>query len=206
MKLSTIQKFGGVALITGSIFLTLWAIFWTTLLPVAQRAKDPSAMVLNQNWVWIATIAFIGVLLMIYGFTAVYSLIYSNSGVIGFLGFLFVVTAYILQACQITWEIFVYPAILSHTPSIPLFSESILMHHPMIALFHYIFQAFLALGVILFSITLIRSKEFHKSSGILIFSGAIIYAVGPMLSVYIAILGVVILSAGCVVLGRRLYR
>ncbi len=204
MKISAIQRSGGLAMITGSVLLALWSVLRITLLPVIQRVKDFSVIVSNQHWILISTIAFAGVLLMIFGFTAVYSLFYSRAGIIGFLGFLFVVTAFILEACQIAWEIFVYPAILSHLPSIPLFSESILMHHPMIALFRLIFQIILALGVVLFTFSLISTKEFHKSAGILIFIGAVVYALGPMISTYVAVSGVLVLSAGCLVLGRRL--
>ncbi len=204
MNISTIQKSGGISLIAGSSLLILWSVLWTTLLPVAKRAQDPAAMVLSPNWVWIASIALAAVLLTIFGFIAVYSRFYSSAGITGFLGFLFVITAYILQAGQITWEVFVYPAILSHGPSLPLFSESILRHHPMIGLFFIVFQAVLAAGVILFSIALLRSKEFHKSAGIMILAGALIYAFGPMVSIYAAVLGVLILASGCSVLGFRL--
>ena len=65
---------------------------------------------------------------MIFGFTMVYSKIYAESGLIGLLGFIFVEIAYILQACQITWEIFLYPVISSNQASIFLFQDFIIQH------------------------------------------------------------------------------
>lgn len=205
MKISTLQKLGGIALIIGVVFLTSWAVCWTTLLPVHERARDVSVLILNSNWVWISALAFPGIILMILGFTAVYSKIFQNAGALGLIGYLFIVLAYIFQAAKVTWEIFVYPAIVSHVPSIALFRDKILFLHPQIRLFRTLAVITIFLGVVLFCSTLIRSKVFPKSAGVLILCGALIYAVGPMINIYIAILGVVILSAGCFILGIKMF-
>lgn len=78
------------------------------------------------------------------------------------------------------------------------------MQHPQFVLYHWIAAITILIGVVLFCITLIRSREFPKSAGILILGGAIIYAVGPMINIYLAIAGVVVLSIGCFVLGYRM--
>jgi hypothetical protein len=204
MKLSTLQKLGGISLILGVAFLSMWAICWTTLLPVQERARDASILILNSNWVWIAALAFPGIVLMIFGFTAVYSKIYNNSGVWGLVGYLLIVLAYLFQAAKVTWEIFVYPAIVSHGPSIALFRDKILFLHPQVRLFRTLAETTIFLGVVIFCTVLIRSRAFPKSGGILILCGALIYAIGPMLNIYIGIAGVLILSAGCFILGTRL--
>jgi hypothetical protein len=78
------------------------------------------------------------------------------------------------------------------------------MQHPQFILYKWIASITILVGVILFCITLIRSREFPKSAGILILGGAIIYAVGPAINIYLAIGGVVILSIGCFVLGFKM--
>lgn len=86
MKFSTLQRLGGIAIILGSVFLTAWAICWTTLLPVQERLHDASAMIMNSNWILISSLAFPGTILMIFGFTATYARIYKNAGILGFFG------------------------------------------------------------------------------------------------------------------------
>ena len=205
MKLSTIQRWGGVSIIIGSILFTCWAVFRTTLLPLHERGQDISIIILNPNWIWISSLALPGTILMIFGFTAVYSRMYSSSGILGFIGYVFIVLAYLFQAAQITWEIFLFPVIASHGQSVALFRDKILMVSPYVRLYSTMAEATIFSGVILFCLTLLKNREFPKIAGILIFCGAIIYAIGPMITVYVAIAGVVILSIGCFVLGRRLF-
>jgi hypothetical protein len=204
MKYSTIQRLGGIAIILSSVFFTAWAICWTMLLPVHERARDVSIMILNPHWIWIASLAFPGVILMIFGYTAVYSRLYHKTGIPGFIGYAFIILAYIFQAAKITWEIFLYPIIVSYAPSLSLFSDKILMQHPQFILFRWLASVTIFIGVILFCVTLIRNREFPKSAGILILCGAVIYAVGPMINIYLVIAGVLILSIGCFILGYKM--
>ena len=204
MKFATLQRWGGIAIILGSVFFTAWAICWTTLLPVHERARDVSLMILNPHWIWIASLALPGIVLMIFGYTAVYSRLYNKTGILGFVGYVFIMLAYIFQAAKVTWEIFVYPIIVSYAPSVSLFSDKIFMQHPQFILFRWIASATIFIGVILFCITLIKSREFPKSAGILILCGAVIYALGPMINIYLAIAGVLILSLGCFILGYKM--
>jgi hypothetical protein len=115
------------------------------------------------------------------------------------------IIAYIFQAAKVTWEIFVYPIIVSYAPSLPLFSDKIMMQHPQFILFRWLASITIFIGVILFCITLLRSREFPKSAGILILCGAVVYAVGPILNVYLAIAGILILSVGCFILGYTMF-
>jgi hypothetical protein len=205
MNFSTLQRWGGIAIILGSVFLTAWAICWSTLLPAHEQTRDLSKIILDPHWIWIASLAFPGIILMIFGYTAVYSRLYTKAGISGFIGYIFIIIAYIFQAAKVSWEIFVYPIIVSYTPSLPLFSEKILTQHPQFILFRWLASTIIFIGVILFCITLIRSREFPKSAGILILCGAVIYAVGPILNVYLAIAGVLMLSVGCFILGYTMF-
>lgn len=204
MKYSTMQRIGGIAIILGSLLFTAWAICWATLLPSHDQVRDVSIIILSPHWIWIASLTFPGIILMIFGYTAVYSRIYNKTGIPGLLGYIFIILAYIFQAAKVTWEIFLYPIIVSYGPSVSLFKDGIILHHPHYALFRLLASITIFLGVILFCIALIRSREFPKSAGILILCGAIVYAVGPMVNIYLAILGVLILSIGCFILGYKM--
>jgi hypothetical protein len=206
MKLTKLQMLGGISLISGSVLLTAYSIFFFTVLPVNEVRHDITLAILNQNWIWIALLAFIGVILMMFGFTAVYSKLYMESGILGFLGYVFIEIAYLFQACKVTWEIFLYPVIAGNQSSILLFKDSVLKNSNLIMAFKNIASITIFVGIVLFCIALIRSKEFPKSAGILIFAGALIYGLGPILSLFIAIGGIIILSAGCLIAGLKLIK
>jgi hypothetical protein len=206
MELSKLQKLGGISLIIGSTLFTAYSILFFTILPVNSVRHDITLAILNQNWIWIAMLAFFGVILMIFGFTAVYSKLYMESGIIGFLGYLFVEIAYLLQACKVTWEIFLYPVIAGNQSSILLFKDSVLKNSNLIIAFKNVASITIFIGIVLFCIALVRSKEFPKSAGLLIFTGALLYGLGPILSIFIAIGGIVILSIGCLIAGLKLIK
>lgn len=204
MRLGTLQKFGGVSLILGSILLTLYSICFSLLLPVAEIRRDYVSAVLNPNWIWITAVAFFGVILMMFGFTAVYSKIHEDSGELGFFGYIIIEIAYLLQACKVTWEICLWPVIASNQAFVPLLKDAILLHSKFVSVLNYSAMGSIFLGIILFCAALTRSREFPKVAGILIFAGAMLYGFGPMLSVIASISGICVLSIGCLILGLGL--
>ena len=141
---------------------------------------------------------------MMFGFTAVYSKLFKESGALGFFGYIFVEIAYLLQACKVTWEVCLYPVIARNQSSALLFKESILKHSFAFIAFRSVASLSILLGIVLFCVMLIRSKEFPKSAGILIFIGALLYGFGPMLTISMAMGGIIILSIGCFQVGLKL--
>ena len=204
MKQETLQKLGGISIIGGSILLAVYSILFSTLMPLDQIRQDYTLAVLNPIYVWNASVAFFGLLFMLFGFTAVYSKLYKDSGIVGFLGYIFISIAYIIQMSKVTWEIFVYPVLATNEGSIFLLKNFVFHSDPGIVLFRILSSIAILIGIILFCIALIRSKEFPCIGGILILVGAIIYGIGPMLTVLIAISGIIIFSIGCLMIGLRL--
>jgi len=205
MKLSTIQKIGGISIIVGSLLLTFWTILYVSILPIDKIKVDFSILVSNSNWRWIISLAFIATLLMIFGFTAVYSRMYESAGIIGFVGYVFVALAYIVQTALTTWELFLYPIIVHNEKSIFLIQDKIILFSSEFKTYRLILEISLFLGVLLFCLALIRNKMFPKISGYLIFFGSIIYAISQLFNIYVEIGGILILSAGCFIIGFRLF-
>jgi len=206
MQVSTIQKFGGGSLILGSVLLLTYSVLFPLLLPMKDMVTDFTLLVLNPNWLWISVVAFAGVLMMIFGFAAVYSKLFAESGLIGLLGFIFIEIAYIFQACKVTWEIFLWPVIASNQASLFLLRDFIIKNSTLVTVFRGIASITIFLGVILFCIALVRSKSFPKLGGILIFVGAFMYGLGPLLSVIVSMTGIFILSIGCTIIGLTLIK
>ncbi|MCX8129712.1 MAG: hypothetical protein N3I35_06385 [Clostridia bacterium] len=206
MRLSFLQKLGAYSIIAGGFLSAAYAFCFTLLLPVQEPTKDFSKMVSHPNWIWVTSLALPGIILMVFGFTAVYSRIYEKSGWLGFTGYFFITTAYVFQAAQLVSEIFLYPIIAENASSVELLSKNIILNHPLNTVFSYGFQAIILLGVLLFGITLIRFKEFNKLGGILFLSGAVFYAAVSALSIFIGIAGIIMFSAGCTIIGLNLMK
>ncbi len=202
----SLEKIGGVSLIAGSLLLTAYAALFPVLLPIGNGTYDYVQVVLDPDWVRLAATAFAGVLLMLVGFYAVYSRIRSQTGVVGAIGFLFIEAAYLLQACKVTWELFLYPIIAVHPESAFLLRDLVIKHDPGVGLFRLTASVAIFIGILLFCHTLYRSSEYPKAAAVLIFVGALVYAIGPMFSIFISVAGIFTLAVGCLLLGLRLFR
>lgn len=205
MKLGAIQKAGGFSLIVGAALLTVYAIAFPVFLPESTGARrDMAAIVLSPNWLWITLVVFCGVILTMLGYAAVYTRLYSNAGLAGLLGFLAIEIAYLLQACKVTWELCLYPVIAAHAGAAPLLRDQLLKNATQVVIFRSVASLFILAGIVLFCLTLIRSREFPKIAGVLIFLGALTYAIGPSFSLLIAIAGIFTVGIGSLVLGWNL--
>ncbi len=204
MKLTTLQKLGGISLVLGALLLTAYSVLFTTLLPTHEMYHDFTVVVLDSHWIPIATVAFFGVLQAMFGFTIVYSKLYQDSGVLGLLGYIFIEIAYLLQACKVTWEIFLYPIISGNQAAATLLRDGILQHHSLVVMFKSTANLTILAGIVLFCWALFRSKAFPKIAGVLVFIGALMYGAGPVFLV--RMIGISIFSIGCLILGITMFR
>jgi len=204
MRLSTLQRLSATALIAGSVLLAVYAIAFPALLPLDRMATDFAQLVLSPHWLWLAGIAFAGVLLMVAGFAGIYSRLYASAGWTGLIGFAGIELAYLLQACKVTWEIFLYPTIAAHPTAVTLLRDGIIKHSELVGGFRRGATLAILVGTVLFCFTLVRSHAFPKSGGIVLFAGALLY--GLHLNTPSAIAGILIHSLGCLILGLRLFR
>jgi hypothetical protein len=62
------------------------------------------------------------------------------------------------------------------------------------------------LGIVLFCYTLYRSSKYPKAGALLIFVGALVYALGPMISIFVSVAGIFTLAVGCLLIGVRLFQ
>jgi len=202
VKLATLQKLGGIALIAGSALFAAYSVLLPALLPVAEARRDLTLLVQTPWWTWLALVALAGISLMLFGFAAVYVRIYARSGALGLLGFVFVELAYVLQGAKVTWELCLYPVIARHEAAAALLRNGVLFATPRVAVFRAVSSLTILIGIVLFCFALVRSTEFPKASGVLVFAGALMYGAGPVLGIRMA--GVFVLALGCVVLGVAL--
>jgi hypothetical protein len=206
MSSSLLDRSGGAAIALGAVLFAVYASLFSVLLPLGHGEMDFAQVVRDPNWVRLALAALTGILLMLYGFYAVYDRLRGEGGVIAAVGFLFVELAYLMQACKVTWELFVYPVIAGHEASAFLLRDGVLKHDSAVLLFRLASSVSIFIGICLFCLSLYRSRHFPNSAAILIFAGALIYGLGPIFSLYVAIAGILILAVGCGILGVSLIK
>ena len=202
----TLNQTGGIALILGAILFALYSSLFFVLLPIGSGNFDLAAAVMDPDWLRLTITAFLGILLMLYGFYAVYARLQNSSGGLGATGFLLIELAYLLQACKVTWEIFLYPVIAANPGSAFLLRDGVLKHAPAVMLFRSASSLIIFAGILLFCAALYRSRQFPKIAPVLVFAGALLYAVGPFISIFVGVPGIFLFAIGCSLLGLHLLR
>jgi hypothetical protein len=112
--------------------------------------------------------------------------------------------AHLLQACKVTWEICLYPIMVNNTGSVFLLSDGVLKNDPLVSGFRTVASLSILVGIVSFCIAIIRSKEFPRPAGYMVLVGALLYGIGPMLALAVAITGIATFSAGCLWIGFHL--
>ncbi len=206
MNIKTIQKIGGITIIIGALLLILYSILFFFVLPFNQMKIDFSKLVLHNYWILTSFIAFIGLLLLIYGYLAIYTKIYSTSGLIGLISIVLIEIAYLLQIIKVSWEIFLYPIICNHLESIFLINKLIIISNPLVKIFNITSSLTILAGIILFSLVIFKSKVYSKISAIFICLGAIMYGGGPFIGAFVSLIGILIFAIGCVLISKILLK
>lgn len=204
MRLETIQRFGGFCVALGASLLAAYAICFAGLLPVEQARQDYSQLVLNPNWRWIACLALFGLILLMTGFAAAYTRMMRNSGLTGFVGLILVELAYLQQAAKVTWEVFLYPLIAQSPGAIDLLRQGLIRQDPAVGLFRLVGSIAILAGVVLFCFALLRSRVYPRLVPVLIFAGALVYGLGPLLNPWFALGGIATFAFGGILLGRAM--
>jgi hypothetical protein len=200
------ERLGAVCLIIGSTLLAAYAVLFALLLPVGGGAFDYSRVVLSPHWTWIGLLAFIGVVSVQLALDAVYSRIRATAGLTGTIGLLFAKVALLLQACVLTWELLLDPIIARHPESSFLLRDGVIATDPTMKIFFWAFLCTIVVSGLLLGFAVYRSNQFPKPAIVLILVGAMAYAVGPMVSVFLAVGGVILFSIGGLLIGMRLWR
>jgi hypothetical protein len=206
MTIASFERLGAACFMVGSTLLAGYAVLFAVLIPVGGAGAEYSLVVLDSNWARLSLVAFIAILFMLAGLDAVFSRIRATAGLTGTIGFLLTKIAFVLQACVLTWELLVDPIIAANAGSAFLLRERIIANDPGMVIFRWGAVLSIFLSTILFGLAVYRSKAFPRSALVLIMIGAVAYAIGPMISIILAVAGVIALSVGCILIGARLWR
>ena len=200
------ERLGSVFFAVGSILLAVYASLFVLLLPIHDGDFDYVRLVTSPHWRSIALIAFVGVVSLLTGLEAVYSRIRDSAGILGATGLVLTKVALVLQACVLTWEMLMDPLIAAHPESAFLLRDGGIINAPWMVAFRWVFLLTILGGALLFGLAVLRSKQFPMPAIGLLIAGAVLYAVGPRVSVFVAISGVILFAIGGLLIGVRLWR
>lgn len=206
MTPSSYERLGAAFIVVGSALLAVYAALFSLLLPIGSGEFDYPRLVLTPHWKQLALLAFLGVVSMLTGLDAIYSRMRATAGLTGTVGLVLTRVALLLQACVLTWELLLDPIVAAHPPSAFLLSDGVIARDPGMTIFRWIFLSTIVVGALLFGFAIYRSNQFPKPAIALIVVGAAVYAVGPMISVLLAIGGVIMFAGGGLMIGLRLWR
>ena len=199
MENSTLKKIGGLSISAGGVLLALYATLYNVLLPISMMESDYSQLVANPTWVPVCLVALVAICLLTFGVVSTYTVIAQSAGIVGFVGFVSLFLAYLLQFGELVTEVFYYPGLASTEAGLEIFRSRSMVTHPSVLSFYHVLVATIGVGILLFGISLLRSKAFPKAAGILLIVGAGIYAAAP--SFFVDLAGITIFAVACVMIG-----
>ena len=205
MGIPSDRRFGAATLIGGAIFLVLYAGLFPLVLPIGPDQFDYLTIVASPWWQPLTFTAMVGVLLLLVGLDSVYATIRPTAGIDAWLGYLALKVALVLQACKLAWQLLLDPAIARQQAAQFLLRDAVLLADTAIGVFRLAAAATIVVGIALFGAALYRSGFVPRPAVVLIGLGAVGYAAGFLLSIYLAIGGIITLGIGCVLIGRALW-
>lgn len=205
MQIPSDHRFGAAAVVGGALLLVLYAGAFPFVLPIGPDHFDYVAVVASPWWLPLTAIAMAGILALLVGLDSVYATLRQKSGFGAWVGFIALKVALVLQACKLTWQLLLDPAIANQPAAHFLFTEGVFLADRGIAAFRVAAAATIVAGAVLFGSALYRSGFVPKPAVVLVSVGAIGYAAGFQFSLYLALGGIIALGIGCVLIGRALW-
>jgi hypothetical protein len=205
LRIPSDRRFGAATVIGGALLLVLYAGSFLFVLPIGPGRFDYVAVVASPWWRPLTGTAMIGVLLLLVGLDSVYATLRPTTGFPAWVGFLALKIALVLQACKLTWQLLIDPAITKQPAARFLFRDGVFFADVGLATFRLTAAATIVVGVLLFGAALYRSGFVPKPAVLLIAVGAVGYAAGFLLSLYLAVGGIIALGIGCVLIGRAVW-
>lgn len=205
MRIPSERRFGAATVIGGAFLLVLYAGAFPFVLPIGPGQFDYVTIVASPWWLPLTGTASVGVLFLLIGLDSVYGTFRPTTGVSAWFGFLALKVALVLQACKLTWQLFLDPVIVRQPAAQFLFRDAVFLTDTAIGVFRLVAAGTIVVGVALFGTALYRSGFVPKSAVALIGLGAVGYAAGFLFSIYLAVGGIIALGIGCLLIGRTLW-
>jgi hypothetical protein len=199
------RRFGAATLVGGASLLVIYAGLFPFVLPIGHGQIDYVTIVSSAWWVPLTGMAMAGVLFLLVGLDSVYTTLRPTAGISAWLGLHALKVALVLQASKLTWQLLFDPAIAKQPAAQFLFRDAVFLTDTAIGAFRLVAAVTIVVGVALFGAALYRSGFVPRPAVALIGLGAVGYAAGFLVSIYLAVGSIITLGIGCVLIGRALW-
>jgi hypothetical protein len=198
----TLQKFirfCGKALSLAGILILLWWLGLAIFFPLEGMEKGYLNLVQDSDWLWVNIIGLIATMLLAVGFLGLYLKQAKETGLLGFIGFLFAFFGSLLFMCIQYIETILWPIFTEHAQGL-LEQKGAMFTDTVFTIFYLIMGFSLALGFIILGIATLRAKILSRWGALLTMIGGVLFSL--VVSVIIVrTVGIVFLAAGLVWLG-----
>jgi hypothetical protein len=199
MTIQNFVRFGGKALSLAGILILLWWLGLAIFFPLEGMEKGYLNLAQDSDWLWVNIVGLIATMLLAVGFLGLYLKQAKETGMLGFIGFLFAFFGSLLFMCVQYIETVLWPIFTEHALGL-LEHEGAMFTDTVFTIFYLIMGYSLALGFIILGVTTLRAKILSKWGALLMMIGGAIFSL--VISVIIVrTIGIVLLAAGLVWLG-----
>jgi hypothetical protein len=186
----------GMLCIVYSVIMLIGICLWYFVLPYNGSIENYSVMILDDNWVIINIILWLGTGIGIFIF---FSLLYSvkqKIKKIGKAGLVLIIIAFLIQFSLYSWEAFIFPELIKINQIKDAISNGIVISSNSINMLFGCFSLFYISGFLLFGISSIKNKVFPLYSILLIITGSAIYSFSFVFGGYVGLLSFSLYLAG----------
>lgn len=207
MKLVKLIQWAGLLAILDGVLFLLWWFLLATLMPGAPAAGEPFdmvGMVRHENWLAVNVVGSIATMVLPLALVGFYIRQFNQSGMLDLVGLIMTILGLLLFVWIQIDETILWPLLAVHAPALidlkgPMFSDPAFN-------FTYILMGVLFIpGAILFGTTMLKAQVLPKWGVWMFIIGAPLFGIGGPLIV-VRTIGVVLLSASLIWLGRTLWR
>jgi hypothetical protein len=192
-------RFSGKALSLAGILILLWWLGLAIFFPLEGMETGYLNLVQDSDWLWVNIIGLTATMLLAVGLLGLYLKQAKETGLLGFIGFLFAFFGSLLFMCIQYIETILWPIFAEHAQSL-LEHEGAMFTDTVFTIFYLIMGFSLALGFIILGIATLRAKILSKWGALLMMIGGAVFSL--VISVIIVrTIGIVLLAAGLVWLG-----
>ena len=192
-------RFGGKSLSMAGILILLWWLGLAIFFPLEGMETGYFHLVQDSDWLWVNIVGLIATMLLAVGLLGLYLNQAKETGLMGFIGFLFAFFGSLLFMCIQFIETVLWPIFTKHALGL-LEHKGAMFTDTVFTIFYLIMGISLALGFIILGIATLRAKILSRWGALLMMVGGVVFSL--VISVIIVrTIGIVLLAAGLVWLG-----
>ena len=173
-------------------------------LPVADAADNFQNLILDKEWIMVNLIGLIGVIFLVLGLPGLYIPVVDKIYKLGFIGMIVAIIGLVLYAGIQYYETLLWPAAAHLHPELLAVDGALVSGNNAVVAGLVTSGAILGIGYILFGISLLKTKAFHKLPVWFLIVGRLVFGYGIVFPLRTS--GLILVVAGTIWLAVKLLK